>query len=74
VEPTHDSYVWNRPVNLTQSCFIGNNFALILRVAWQPGPNWIVTSLSGAPNINNLPVGVIGRLSNGELLETDDRS
>jgi hypothetical protein len=48
--------------------------AIILRIAWQPGADWKVTTLSGAPTINNRPLEVTGRLSTGEILKTDNRS
>ncbi len=48
--------------------------AIFLRLAWQPGADWKVTILSGAPTINNVALGGTGRLSSGELLQTDSRS
>ncbi len=48
--------------------------AILLRIAWQPGADWEVTTLSGAPRINNMPLAGIGRLSSGEFLQTDNRS
>ncbi len=45
-----------------------------LRVAWQPGPEWTVTALSGAPLIDHRPVASRGRIGAGGLLETDSLS
>ncbi|MDQ2840501.1 MAG: FecR domain-containing protein [Acidobacteriota bacterium] len=55
------------------ACLLLSAFA-ILRIAWQPGRDWKVTTVSGVPLINNVPMRSGRRLSAGELLQTDDHS
>jgi len=45
-----------------------------LRMAWQPGPEWKVVTLSGTPLIDSRPIASQGRIGVGELLETDKLS
>ncbi|MGC9946195.1 MAG: hypothetical protein ABSF64_07475 [Bryobacteraceae bacterium] len=45
-----------------------------LHFAWQPGPDWKVVALSGAPLIDRRPMASHGRIGVGGLLETDGRS
>jgi hypothetical protein len=45
-----------------------------LRSAWQPGPEWKVVALAGAPLIDRRPVDSHGRIGAGGLLETDGHS
>lgn len=47
---------------------------IALRVAWQPGPEWKVITLSGTPLIDRRPVASRGRIGAGGLLETDNLS
>lgn len=47
---------------------------ITLRIAWQPGRNWKVTTISGSPFIDDKPVAINGKLASGELLRTDARS
>jgi hypothetical protein len=42
-----------------------------LRWAWQPGRDWKVIALAGAPMIDGQPVGSHARIGVGGLLETD---
>lgn len=55
-------------------CILIAASAIILRIAWQPGGDWKVTIMSGAPTINNIPISATDRLSTGELLKTDNHS
>ena len=48
--------------------------SILLRIAWQPSRDWKVTTLSGAPLINDVPMGANSKLSTGELLKTDNHS
>lgn len=48
--------------------------AVGLRVAWQPGPDWKVVTLSGTPLIDSRPIASHGRIGVGGLLETDKLS
>jgi hypothetical protein len=45
-----------------------------LRFAWQPGRDWRVVALSGAPLIDRRPIAAQGRIGVGGLLETDGLS
>ncbi len=45
-----------------------------LRFAWQPGRDWKVAAVSGAPLIDRRPIPAHGRMGVGELLETGNDS
>jgi hypothetical protein len=45
-----------------------------LRLAWQPGREWQVVTVSGAPMIDRRPIPSHGRIGVGGLLETDQLS
>ncbi len=55
------------------ACLVIGSIAAV-RIAWQPGRNWKVTTISGLPVIDGKPVEINGHLSTGELLKTDEHS